>query len=161
MVPKPGCSQFLLSCECVNTWHKEPMLDVKNLGVSRWWIRWELFILGKVDFFDRDNLRKLKGKRNLEAARMHTALFRKEDAKKEKVYALNTGNSNDMGLLWLWGKQLQLGAKWSIRDWDFFFSPRGVIARIYISFGLADNHWAQKKQESYCQLKHLKLLLLI
>ena len=123
MVPKPGCRQFVLSCECVSIWHKEPMLDVKNLGVSRWWIRWELFTLGKVDFFNRDNLRKLKGKRNLEAARMHTALFRKGDAKKEKVYALNTGNSNDMGLLWLWGKQLQLGATWSIRDWDFLFPP--------------------------------------
>ena len=30
---------------------------------------------------------------------MHMALFRRGEAKREKVYALNTGNSNDIGPL--------------------------------------------------------------
>lgn len=49
--------------------------------------------------FDLDNLRKLKGGRNLEATRMYIALFRRGEAEKGNVYTLNTGNSNQVEFL--------------------------------------------------------------
>lgn len=46
---------------------------------------------------DLDNFREAKEERNLDSTKMHTALFRKGEAKKGSVYILNKGNSNDMG----------------------------------------------------------------
>ena len=117
MVPKPGCRQFLLSCECVSTWHKELMLDVKNLGVLRWWRRWELFILGKVGFFDRDNLRKLKRRRNLEAARIHSSTLAWKIPWAEEPGGLQSMGSLGVGHNWATSLSLFAFMHWR-RKWQ-------------------------------------------
>lgn len=71
---------------------------------------------------------------------MHTALFRREEAEKEKVYALNTGIPKWHGTFVTVRKMVATWSHVVHKRLGYIFPARGVIARKYISFGFVDNH---------------------